>query len=99
MWRYGETKPWTHLPFFRLDTSRGAILAKILVFSFTHTEGASERRERDVGSNERLNENHRARNGLKGCWEGWAELVGSCGSNKRERGGGGAAIRFAKGET
>lgn len=55
------------------------------------------REERDVGCNERLNENHRARNGLKGRWEGWAKLVGSCGSNKRERGE--AAIRFAKGET
>jgi hypothetical protein len=95
--RYGETKPWTHLPLLGLDTSSRAILAKLPVFSFTHTQREPERGERVVGPNERLNENHRARNGLKGCWEGRAKLAGSCGSNKRERGE--VAIRFAKGET
>jgi hypothetical protein len=52
---------------------------------------------RVVGPNERLNENHRARKGLEGWWEGREQIVGSCGSNKRQRGE--AAIRFAKGET
>jgi hypothetical protein len=76
----------------QLDAFSGATDTRSRQFSLlhahTHTEEPSRRTE-SCESNERLNENHRARRNCRGC----RKVVGSC----RERGG--LAIRFAKGET